>query len=48
MKPTLEQIEYACSVERYSPKTKFADAFVKLVLCAAFVVVLLDVFVWRR
>ena len=48
MKPTPEQIDYACAVERYSPKTKFADACVGLVLLAAFVVVLLDVFLWRR
>lgn len=47
MKPTQESVDYACSVERNSPKTKLADIVLYVVLAVSAVVVFLDVFVWK-
>jgi len=47
MKTTQESVDYACSVERYTPKTTIADAVLYAVVAVAAVVVFLDVFVWR-
>lgn len=47
MKPTQESVDYACSVERYTPKTTLADAVLYAVVAVSAVVVFLDVLVWR-
>jgi len=44
MKPTQNQIDYACSVEQFNPHT---NLLMKLVFVAAVVVLILDIFVWR-
>lgn len=47
MKPTQESVDYACSVERHKTKATLADVCLSLVLGGAFIVILLDLFVWR-
>jgi hypothetical protein len=44
MKPSQESIDYACSVEQFKSP---ANTCMKLVFIAAFVVLILDILVWR-